>query len=724
MRPAGAAPDLSETGVGWTDERVRPEPLELGSAQRRWMRTAMSASPAPTRRALAKASRWLFVLVVLVYAAYVAHMIVGFGSSSSDGAFQDVAYNVVMLGASLALIMRAASRTRDRVALLLIGSGLFMWALGDLYWTVFYEELQNPPTPSIADAMYLSMYPLVYLGVGLLIRSRIRGVSAVMWLDGLVAGLGMGAVAAGVLLDPILHSTGGSLAVVATNLAYPVCDLLLFLVVVAAISLTSWRPGWMWGLIAVGLIAQVTADTIYLLQVATNTWVEGGWTELLWPLATVVIVLALSLPAPHAMARARPAGWRAVIMPTGAALAAAGVLFADHGEVTINGPARYLALATLGAGAIRVVIAFRRSVRGEEESRVQAVTDHLTGLGNRRMLAEDLEAAIETASERDPRLLVMYDLNGFKLYNDSFGHPAGDSLLVRVGGNLARAVAPYGRAYRLGGDEFCALMRPGESSADLLADLTRRALAETGDGFEIDAVCGLAMLPHDATTGSAALQIADRRLYASKESRPSGVTRQLRGVLLQVLGEREPALLDHLDGVAALALEVGRRMELDPESLDVLVRAAEMHDIGKMAIPETILDKPGPLDAEEWTFMRRHTILGERILSAAPALLPVARLVRSSHERWDGAGYPDGLAGAEIPQGSRVICACDAFDAIVSTRVYSAGRSQEDALAELVRCAGSQFDPDVVEALSAVVNEDLDHADGSFADLRLPALRV
>ena len=116
-------------------------------------------------------------------------------------------------------------------------------------------------------------------------------------------------------------------------------------------------------------------------------------------------------------------------------------------------------------------------------------------------------------------------------------------------------------------------------------------------------------------------------------------------------------------------------MGMDPEALDVLIRAAEMHDIGKMAIPDTILNKPGPLDAEEWAFMRRHTILGERILSAAPALIPVAKLVRSSHERWDGEGYPDGIGGSEIPLGSRIIFACDAFDAITTTRVYSVARS-------------------------------------------------
>ncbi|HYM56113.1 MAG TPA: HD domain-containing phosphohydrolase, partial [Solirubrobacteraceae bacterium] len=579
-----------------------------------------------------------------------------------------------------------------------------------------YEELESPPTPSVADGLYLAFYPFVYAGLGLLIRSRFRGVSAAVWLDGLIAGLGLGAIAAGVVLDPILSSTGGSFAVVATNLAYPVGDLLLFLVVVTAISLTGWRPAAMWALMALGLIVNVGADTVYLFQVATSTYREGTWLEPLWPLSSLLLLLALWMPVRRS-SRPSMEGWRNVLVPSMGALAAVGVLFVDHGAVSVNQPARYMAAGTLVVAVIRIVLAFRHSMRREEQSRVQALTDALTGLGNRRMLAEDLEEAIDTASEADPRLLVMYDLNGFKLYNDTFGHPAGDSLLARLGQSLAAVVAPYGKAYRMGGDEFCALLRPGGTPIKALAAATVAALAETGRGFEVDAAHGLAMLPADASTAATALQLADHRLYANKESRPTGVTRQLRGVLLQVLGEREPSLLNHLDGVAALALEVGRHMRLDHDALDVLVRAAEMHDIGKMAIPETILDKPGPLDEDEWAFMRRHTIFGERILAAAPALIPVAKLVRSSHERWDGGGYPDGLAGRSIPLGSRIICACDAYDAIISTRAYSAARSREQALAELSRCAGSQFDPEVVDALTSIVRAGVEDVEVVIDDL-------
>jgi response regulator RpfG family c-di-GMP phosphodiesterase len=198
------------------------------------------------------------------------------------------------------------------------------------------------------------------------------------------------------------------------------------------------------------------------------------------------------------------------------------------------------------------------------------------------------------------------------------------------------------------------------------------------------------------------MQLADQRLYRRKEeTREASAVHQLRDVLLQAFQERHPDLQEHQRGVGALVLEVGRRLGMEGEELDVLARAAELHDVGKIAIPDAILTKPGPLNAEEWGFMSRHTILGERILAAAAALRPVARLVRSSHERFDGAGYPDGLRGEGIPLGARIIFVCDAFDAMISERSYSSAVPSAEAIAELRACAGTQFDPAVVEAFIA-----------------------
>ena len=250
---------------------------------------------------------WWFRALVLVFAVYAAHVLLGLGGRGSDAAFNDGAYNAVMLGSAIALIMCAISRPRDRIAVLLIGLGLLAWALGDLYYTVHFADLKNPPFPSIDDALYLAFYPFCYVGIGLLIRARFRHTGAAVWLDGLIVGLGLGAVAAAAMLGPIMAETGDSFAVVATNLAYPVGDLLLFVVVISAVGLTGWRPGWMWALLAVGLIVNVGADTVYLFQVATDTYTVGTWLDALWPLSALVLVLALRAR------RSRRAGcaWRA-----------------------------------------------------------------------------------------------------------------------------------------------------------------------------------------------------------------------------------------------------------------------------------------------------------------------------------------------------------------------------------------------------------------------------
>jgi HD-GYP domain-containing protein (c-di-GMP phosphodiesterase class II) len=156
----------------------------------------------------------------------------------------------------------------------------------------------------------------------------------------------------------------------------------------------------------------------------------------------------------------------------------------------------------------------------------------------------------------------------------------------------------------------------------------------------------------------------------------------------------------YLDGVARLAAAVGRRLGLDAEEQDVLVRAAELHDIGKVAIPDEILHKAEPLTDSEWALMHKHTVIGERVLDAAPALGPVAKVVRSTHERWDGSGYPDGLAGPEIPLGSRVIFICDAYNAITEGRPYKRPLSREQALDVLRDGAGTQFDPKLVKVFA------------------------
>jgi HD-GYP domain-containing protein (c-di-GMP phosphodiesterase class II) len=384
------------------------------------------------------------------------------------------------------------------------------------------------------------------------------------------------------------------------------------------------------------------ADSYYLVTVAKETYtypslMDGGWTFCL-----IVLSIAAWQRPGRAVAVEDQRGRRFTALPIAfATLGLAILVIAALNQ--LNAVAVLLAAASLLAVFARLILTLRENAGMLASSRREALTDALTGLGNRRALSRDLERAV--AGERDAVLLALFDLDGFKHYNDSYGHPAGDALLQRLGSKLAEHVDGVGTAYRMGGDEFCVL------------------LPLLGDGDAQAAACA------------------------------------------QALAERDPGLGEHISGVASFAEAVARRLDLDEEQIEHIRHAAELHDVGKMAIPDAILDKPAPLEPAEWEFIRRHTIIGERIVAAAPALRPVAALVRSSHERWDGTGYPDHLRGAEILLGARIVAVCDAFDAMIANRPYRAGMEATRAMEELRHCAGTQFDPAVVEAFTEAWHE-------------------
>lgn len=366
--------------------------------------------------------------------------------------------------------------------------------------------------------------------------------------------------------------------------------------------------------------------------------------------------------------------------------------------------------ATIAILVVAFLLLFRRANRARsraeqlaQEKGILARTDALTKLGNRRALVDDL--AGELSGGQRELVVAIFDLDGFKQYNDTFGHPAGDSLLARLGGRLLGAVAGSGTAYRVGGDEFCVLALLPSEDIDSFVKQAAAALWETGEGFQIDCSFGFAVLPREASTAEEALQLADRRMYADKAGR-SSAGRQSADVLLEVINERSLDLRDHIKQVAIRAASTAQILGVPEHQVAQIGVAAELHDIGKAAIPDTILNKPAPLDEAEHQFIRTHTVVGERIMLAAPSLAPLAGMVRSSHERFDGGGYPDGLSGAQIPRGAAIIAVCDAFDAMVAGRPYRAAIPVEDALEELRRCSGSQLDPEVVDAFLAVVAGD------------------
>jgi diguanylate cyclase (GGDEF)-like protein len=341
-----------------------------------------------------------------------------------------------------------------------------------------------------------------------------------------------------------------------------------------------------------------------------------------------------------------------------------------------------------------------------EQSQVEATTDALTGMPNRRALFADAGELLRALPDGSDLSLGIYDLDGFKLYNDSFGHPAGDALLAHLGRQLMAAVAGCGTAYRMGGDEFCVITTVPD--AERLHAAAALALSEHGERFAIGCSYGVASIPLEVRSLEQALQVADRRLYGNKELRRSSQGVQIKDALIQLLAEQSDDLVPHLSRVATLAVETAERLELPVDEVARIRLAAELHDVGKAAVPRVILEKTGRLDATELAYLHQHSVIGERILAAAPALANVAPLVRATHERLDGTGYPDGLRFDQIPIGARVIAVVDAFDAMTANRPYQRTKSVDQALVELRRGTGTQFDPAVVAVFLAVI-ADRDH---------------
>jgi len=359
----------------------------------------------------------------------------------------------------------------------------------------------------------------------------------------------------------------------------------------------------------------------------------------------------------------------------------------------------FLAIAMLIASIAALLGNYRRMAR-------DLATDPLTGLRNRRTLMVDLDHACRTATEQAPARLWLLDLNGFKRYNDAFGRVTGDTMLERLAERLHDLVADYGSAYRVGGDEFCVLVRAPLKQPQATLEGVCETLSERGGAFDITCSAGAVAIPRDTAEPTQALLLADQRMYHDKASNGVHTTELVTAVLSAALAQRHPDLGDHAHDVAEEVDLLSRAVGLDDDALGLVRAAASLHDIGKLGVPDKIITKPGPLDDQEWEFIKQHTLIGERIIAAAGLPMEgIGPLVRSSHERWDGTGYPDGLAGEEIPLGSRIITLCDAFGAMIDERVYKPPMSVREALDELGRCAGTQFDPHLVEIFCRLIGE-------------------
>jgi diguanylate cyclase (GGDEF)-like protein/putative nucleotidyltransferase with HDIG domain len=374
-------------------------------------------------------------------------------------------------------------------------------------------------------------------------------------------------------------------------------------------------------------------------------------------------------------------------------------------------------------GPLLAIALYQRSTYREMRAMRLALTDPLTGLGNHRHFHERLQRELLDAHDRGtPLTIALLDIDDFKLVNDRFGHPAGDRVLAQLAARLRQG----GEAFRLGGDEFAVLL-PGEHAAS--AFTTASSIIDRIASTPLDTVghvtisAGVATFPSQGVGRDELIRLADSALYWAKEHgknqvrlyRPdvvelaelkrlaSGPDRAARyraaASLAKAVDARDAYTGSHSERVAELAARIAARIGADPELVELTRLAASLHDLGKLAIPEEILRKPGPLTEPERLVLERHPEIGFRMLESL-GVDPVADWVLHHHERWDGLGYPDGMPGEEIPLGARIVFVADAYDAMTSDRVYRSRLSAEEALEELERNSGSQFDPDIVEALA------------------------
>lgn len=456
----------------------------------------------------------------------------------------------VELGGAALIAARAVTVRRNRPVWTLAALGIGQWVFGGIAVDLGWETL--------AGALFVGMFVCECLGLSVFLRGRIRPFPLWLAVDGVLAACTLSAFGA-LAYGPLRAATHSEPRVVAGLLANVVCDLLLLALVLVGFAASSWRPGRAWLFAGLGLLAASAGDVALVTTTARSPWVQLPW-------AGSVLLIAFAAWQPTPPPTQTRVGWSTAALPLGGAAAAIGVAL-YCGVVSGQPVAAVLAAGALLAALGRAVLMLRENLGLLHSARRDALTDKLTGLPNRRALLRHLDRAL--AVQR-PHTLAFFDLDGFKAYNDAFGHAAGDALLQRLAPRLA---AVGGRAYRLGGDEFCLLIAHtlGDDSAEVLRAV--EALTEHGDGFAISASHGLVAIPQEVETPGEALRRADERMYARKRHRRAGHVERARAVLARMLLE-QGADEAH---AAALAGEFGRRLRVpdaDPPMVATLSDAS------------------------------------------------------------------------------------------------------------------------------------------------------
>ena len=361
-------------------------------------------------------------------------------------------------------------------------------------------------------------------------------------------------------------------------------------------------------------------------------------------------------------------------------------------------------------GAISGVIGTIRDITRYKESEAQlrfmGLHDLLTGLANRRRFEIELERLQK--SREYPVTVMSFDMDGLKMYNDAFGHAGGDAAIRDCASLLRECVREGDVLARMGGDEFAAVFpRLAADQAEIIAGRIRNVLQQKNGHVQLPLSLSIGMATAEERTGSLMdlVRLADERMYREKLNRSRSSRSQLIESLLAALSERDVETEEHSRRMATHALSMGRHLGLSSDTLNNLELLTRVHDVGKVGIPDAILRKEGPLSEGEWQVMRLHPERGYRIAESSPDLSGVSDLILKHHERWDGSGYMLGLRGAEIPIECRIMAIVDAYDAMTNDRPYRKALSVADAHAELRRCAGTYFDPELVPLFIAIAQK-------------------
>lgn len=354
-----------------------------------------------------------------------------------------------------------------------------------------------------------------------------------------------------------------------------------------------------------------------------------------------------------------------------------------------------------------VVLVFRdvtEEKKKEDEILRLSYQDVLTGLHNRRFVEETIIKL--TAKDYLPITVIVGDVNGLKMTNDIFGHEAGDNLLKSLAQILLESCRKKDIIARWGGDEFIVLMpNTNITEAEKVCDTIKRKCEASHEGpMQVSISLGYAMKKNDDKSIWEIQKEAEDWMYRNKLLKSKSFRNTVIASLMTTLIEKSMETEEHAERLKLMNIKVGQALGLSSLQLDELELLAMLHDIGKIAVKESILSKPGKLTPSEWEEMKKHCEIGYRITQATPELSKISEYILSHHEWWNGKGYPQGLKGHNIPLLSRILSIADAYDAMTNDRVYQKAISKEDAIAELKRCAGTQFDPKLVGILIDIIN--------------------